>query len=69
MIWVPIVFGVFKFGVLGTTIFFAVKSHRDGEKAEQRQKEARAQQLAAANQPAAAPLPDLGADLSTGTGR
>nr|WP_272212620.1 hypothetical protein [Marinicella sp. W31]MDC2878533.1 hypothetical protein [Marinicella sp. W31] len=36
MIWVPIVLGVFKIGVLGTAMFFAIKSHYDGEK-EQRE--------------------------------
>ncbi|WP_132311380.1 hypothetical protein [Martelella mediterranea] len=37
MNWVPVVLGLFKLGVIGTTIFFAIKSHRDGEK-EQKQK-------------------------------
>lgn len=32
MNWVPVVLGLFKLGVIGTTIFFAIKSHRDGEK-------------------------------------
>lgn len=31
MNWVPIVLGLLKLLVLGVTIFFAIKSHRDGE--------------------------------------
>jgi len=30
--WVPVVFGTFKILVLGTGMFFAIKSHYDGEK-------------------------------------
>lgn len=33
-VWVPLVLGTFKFIVLGTCCFFAVKSHRDGAKKE-----------------------------------
>lgn len=32
MIWVPITLGLIKVVAIGTTIFFAIKSHRDGEK-------------------------------------
>ncbi|WP_157666586.1 hypothetical protein [Bordetella genomosp. 13] len=32
--WVPVVFGTFKLLVLGTGMFFAIKSHYDGEKKE-----------------------------------
>jgi hypothetical protein len=41
MNWVPIVLIIFKVGVLGTAMFFAIKSHRDGEKEQKREKEAR----------------------------
>lgn len=30
--WVPVIFGTFKILVLGTGMFLAIKSHRDGEK-------------------------------------
>ena len=30
--WVPVVFGTFKLLVLGTGMFLAIKSHRDGAK-------------------------------------
>ncbi|TNB46691.1 hypothetical protein FF124_17035 [Martelella lutilitoris] len=43
MIWVPVVLGAFKIGVLGTAMFFAIKSHRDGEKMQQQEREANAQ--------------------------
>lgn len=32
--WVPVIFGTFKLVVLGTGMFFAIKSHYDGEKKE-----------------------------------
>lgn len=32
--WVPVVLGAFKLIVLGTCLFFAVKSHYDGAKIE-----------------------------------
>ena len=34
MDWVPIVFITFKLLVLGTVVFFSIKSHRDKEKEE-----------------------------------
>lgn len=37
--WVPVVFGTFKILVLGTGMFFAIKSHYDGEKKEKKAKE------------------------------
>lgn len=38
--WIPVVFGTFKLLVLAVCMFFAIKSHRDGEKREKaRQKE------------------------------
>ncbi|HEY9274658.1 MULTISPECIES: hypothetical protein [Achromobacter] len=37
--WVPLVFGTFKLLVLGTGMFLAIKSHRDGEKKEKEEKE------------------------------
>ena len=42
MIWVPVVLGAFKIGVLGTAMYFAIKSHRDGEKMQQQEREASA---------------------------
>jgi large-conductance mechanosensitive channel len=41
MEWVPIVFITFKLLVLGTAIFFSIKSHRDGEKQEQEEERER----------------------------
>ena len=35
MEWVPVFFIAFKLLVLGTAIFFSIKSHHDGEKQEQ----------------------------------
>lgn len=32
MDWVPIVFGIFKLGVLGVAMFYAIKWHRDKDK-------------------------------------
>ena len=46
MIWVPIVLGVFKVTVLGTTIFLSLKSHRDGERQQQKERDTRRQQAA-----------------------
>tara|TARA_B100000427_G_C15350421_1_gene525200 strand:- start:122 stop:310 length:189 start_codon:yes stop_codon:yes gene_type:complete len=40
MNWVPIILIIFKIGVLGATMFFAIKSHRDGEKEQEREKAA-----------------------------
>ena len=45
MDWVPIFFITFKLLVLGTVVFFSIKSHRDKQKEEQeeeRQRQARA---------------------------
>jgi hypothetical protein len=42
--WVPVVFGTFKILVLGTGMFFAIKSHYDGEKKEKKEKELKAPQ-------------------------
>ena len=45
MDWVPIVFITFKLLVLGTVVFFSIKSHHDKEKEEleeERQRQARA---------------------------
>ncbi|MET3601861.1 hypothetical protein [Martelella mangrovi] len=47
MNWVPVVLGVFKIGVLGTAMFFAIKSHRDGEKMQKKEREANAQNASA----------------------
>lgn len=43
MIWIPIGLGLFKFTVLGTTIFLSIRSHMDDEKEAQRKQEAREQ--------------------------
>jgi hypothetical protein len=41
MDWVPIFFIAFKLLVLGTAMFFAIKSHYDGEKQEQEEEKER----------------------------
>ena len=41
MEWVPIVLITFKVLVLGTVIFFSIKSHYDGEKQEQEEERER----------------------------
>tara|TARA_B100000378_G_scaffold260005_1_gene240406 strand:- start:40 stop:228 length:189 start_codon:yes stop_codon:yes gene_type:complete len=41
MNWIPIVLMIFKVGVLGATIFYSLKSHRDGEKEQEREREAK----------------------------
>jgi hypothetical protein len=41
MDWVPVVFIVFKLGVFGTCMFFAIKSHYDGEKQEREEERER----------------------------
>ncbi|GHG92002.1 hypothetical protein GCM10010961_23590 [Pseudodonghicola xiamenensis] len=41
MIWVPICLGVFKVSVLGAAIFLSLKSHRDGEREQQKEREER----------------------------
>ena len=54
MDWVPIVFITFKLGVLGTVVFFSIKSHHDKEKEEQeeeRERQARASGTRSAIQP------------------
>lgn len=37
--WVPLVFGTFKLLVLGTCMFLAIKSHRDGARKEKEKRE------------------------------
>ena len=39
--WVPICFITFKLVVLGTAIFFSIKSHHDNEKREQEEERER----------------------------
>jgi len=46
MDWIPVFFITFKVLVLGTAMFFAIKSHRDGEK-----KEKEVEKLEALNKP------------------
>ena len=41
MEWVPVFFIAFKLLVLGTAIFFSIKSHHDGEKQEQEEERER----------------------------
>ncbi len=41
MDWVPIVFIAFKLLVLGTVVFFSIKSHHDKEKEEQEEERER----------------------------
>ena len=41
MDWVPIVFITFKLLVLGTVVFFSIKSHHDKEKEEQEEERER----------------------------
>ena len=41
MEWVPVFFIAFKLIVLGTVIFFSIKSHYDGEKQEQEEERER----------------------------
>jgi len=43
MDWVPIVFGIFKLGVLGVCMFFAIKWHYDKDKEEAQRKKQEAQ--------------------------
>lgn len=38
-LWVPLVLGLFKLGVLVTAIVFSIKSHREGEREAKRKKE------------------------------
>lgn len=37
--WVPLVFGIFKLGVLAVCMFLAIKSHREGARKEKEKKE------------------------------
>jgi Sec-independent protein translocase protein TatA len=37
--WFPVVFGTFKLLVLGTGMFLAIKSHRDGARKEREERE------------------------------
>ena len=41
MDWIPVVFIVFKLLVVGTAMFFSIKSHRDKEKEEQEEERQR----------------------------
>lgn len=50
--WVPVGLGLFKLSVLIAAVFFSIKSHRDGEKAQKRKKEADEQRAANASDPA-----------------
>ncbi len=45
MEWVPIFFIAFKFLVLGTAMFFAIKSHHDREKQEQEEERERQKRI------------------------
>ena len=58
MNWVPVVLGLFKLVVIGTTIFFAIKSHRDEEKKKKAENAARGQ-CGPAEQTVEAPEPDM----------
>lgn len=54
MDWIPIVFITFKLTVLGTALFFSIKTHREKAKEEQeeeRQRQARASGTGSAVQP------------------
>jgi hypothetical protein len=54
MDWIPVGFITFKLLVLGTALFFSIKSHRDKEKEEQeeeRQRQARSSGPGSATQP------------------
>jgi large-conductance mechanosensitive channel len=41
MDWIPVIFIAFKFLVLGTAMFFSIKSHRDKQKEEQEEERER----------------------------
>ena len=45
MDWIPVVFITFKFAVLGTALFFSIKSHRDKAKEEQEEERERQDRL------------------------
>jgi hypothetical protein len=64
MDWIPVVFIAFKLLVLGTAMFFSIKSHRDKEKEEQEEERQRQNRIngPAAGEPAkdpAQPAPAL----------
>jgi hypothetical protein len=66
MDWIPIVFVTFKFLVLGTGMFFAIKWHYDqGEKEKEKGKEKRAVLRAAGQVAAVFVLSLLGLGLLT----
>jgi hypothetical protein len=41
MDWIPVVFIAFKLLIIGTALFFSIKSHRDKEKEEQEEERVR----------------------------
>jgi len=45
MDWIPVIFIAFKFLVLGTAMFFSIKSHRDKQKEEQEEEKERQNRL------------------------
>lgn len=45
MDWIPIVFIAFKLIVLGTAMFFSIKSHHDKQKEEQEEERQRQERL------------------------
>jgi len=56
MDWVPIVFITFKFVVIGTALYFSIKTHRDNakkEREEERERQERARQAHGAHAQAA----------------
>jgi len=55
MDWIPIVFIAFKFLVLGTAMFFSIKSHRDKQREEQEEERARQDRIDASRAPACQP--------------
>ena len=55
MDWIPIVFIAFKFLVLGTAMFFSIKSHRDKQREEQEEERARQDRIDASRPPACQP--------------
>ena len=66
MDWIPVVFFTFKFLVLGTGMFFAIKWHYDqGQKAKEREQEVRAVLRAGGKVAAVFALSFLGLGLVT----
>ena len=47
MDWFPIVFIAFKLVIIGTAMFFSIKSHREKEKEEQEEERARQERISA----------------------